>query len=374
MKWFRSVPMFNNELKSRLEIWSLCESLSFCCKKQFQVSVDLGKSTNVLSLKREVLQNLKAEILSVRTSRQALYSATNTKKIEKCPVCEISALNSEFKFKIYDGNYCQCSNCGHCFVINRPTKQVLQKFYSSDSHYSSTYTDKLLMEERIKEIVVPKLEWVIKTYKNLYGKPPRKILDVGAGGGHFVYACKKNGLDAVGVEISESSRIFCKNNFGIDLECIDFTKEYKRFSDVDIITFWGVIEHVPNPIEFLKSAYKVLFKRESLVVAEVPRWNCLGTVVQEIFNDSVVRHLDPLGHINCFTDNSLLSAFYKSGFSPVAAWYFGMDVYELLVQMSYFLEDERIIYEMGEHINKLQNILDSAFLSDEIVLVGQPYI
>ena len=104
----------------------------------------------------------------------------------------------------------------------------------------------------------------------------------------------------------------------------------------------------------------------------VPRWNCFGTVVQTAFPDSVVRHLDPLGHLHCFTDFSLATAFENSRFVPVAAWYFGMDAYELVTQLSFQMEQNSVIYTLGKHIPAFQQSIDDARLSDEIIMAGKP--
>ena len=125
-------------------------------------------------------------------------------------------------------------------------------------------------------------------------------------------------------------------------------------------------------MSLLKAAYNALSGRNTLVVAEVPRWNCLSTAMQSLFPKAVVRHLDPLGHINCFTDSSLATAFLISGFAPAAAWYFGMDAYELITQLSYLLKDNRVINAFGNSIPSLQGAIDSAQLSDEVVLAGKP--
>jgi hypothetical protein len=122
----------------------------------------------------------------------------------------------------------------------------------------------------------------------------------------------------------------------------------------------------------LNAASKILLGKEGLVITEVPRWDCLSSAVQSVFFNSIVRHLDPLGHINCFTDSSLATAFKESNFDIVAAWYFGMDAYELFTQISYLLNKNKVIKEMGEYIPEFQGRLDLARLSDEMVFVGKP--
>lgn len=369
--WNRTSPMETSAYSSHKEIWTFKDS-SNSLSQSYNVNVCLGKPVDILTLKLNMIDDFNSQVLYYRTTRTSLFKPGETEKVEKCPICGSPTRDNVFRLNIYGGLYHQCSICSHCFVIKRPTKTALKKFYSRDTHYASTYTDKRITETRIRQVAIPKAEWMIEQFELLYGRKPKSILDVGAGGGHFVYGCKQLGMEAQGIEVSEVSREFCRMNFGFDLEALDFTEDWEAFSDVDIITFWGIIEHVPEPMSLLNAAYKALSGRNTLAIAEVPRWNCLSTAIQSLFPTSVVRHLDPLGHINCFTDSSLSTAFVSSGFAPAAAWYFGMDAYELITQFSYFLKDNNVINLIGKYIPSLQSAIDQARLSDEIVLAGKP--
>ena len=64
--------------------------------------------------------------------------------------------------------------------------------------------------------------------------------------------------------------------------------------------------------------------------------------------------------------------FKENNIDIVAAWYFGMDAYELATQIAYQLHEDKIIQSMGEYIPSLQNRLDLARLSDEMVFAGIP--
>jgi len=79
-----------------------------------------------------------------------------------------------------------------------------------------------------------------------------------------------------------------------------------------------------------------------------------------------------LGHINCFTDSSLSTAFLKSNLDIAAAWYFGMDAYELMMQISNQFKGNQILRDMGEYIPPFQSGLDLARMSDGMALVGKP--
>jgi hypothetical protein len=117
-----------------------------------------------------------------------------------------------------------------------------------------------------------------------------------------------------------------------------------------------------------------LKNKEGMVAVEVPRLSSISSSVQSIANKSIIRHLDPLGHINMFTDESLATAFNKSGFDIKAAWYFGMDIYELMCQVMVKKDDDRLFEDIKEFLNPIQFCLDSGRLSDAVVLIGIPKV
>ncbi|MFH1155864.1 MAG: class I SAM-dependent methyltransferase [Pseudomonadota bacterium] len=360
-KWLRSAP-FEPETEQE-EIW-------INGTNQHKVHVTFGKPMDVLSLKSDVVQHFKKTADRIRTSRMSLFQKENVSRVEACPICKAGTKNHIEVITVYGATYVYCDNCCHCYVSKRPSDKALEDFYANDTHYQKTYSDKHTTEARIRGVAMPKAQWVIRQFERLHGKKPDKILDVGAGSGHFVYACRQLGIEATGLEPSRMGIQFAKDNLGCELLSVDFLDEWVSFKDFDVITFWGVIEHVPNPVEMLKAASRIISGRNGLVVAEVPRWNGLSTVVQKLFHDSITRHLDPLGHINCFTDSSLATAFALANLNITSAWYFGMDAYELTTQLSHYLEESSVFAKIQGFIPQLQGSFDLARMSDEIVLSG----
>lgn len=336
-------------------------------QKIYKVDVTLGKPEDRLAIRLNDGGDFKSWVDEISRTRTGMFKG-KLEKVVICPIC--NSLDMVNAFRVYGAQYVECNRCHHHFLNGRPSQKVLRDFYSNDESYQSMYTDERKTDIRLNQIAIPKANWLISQYQRLYGQKPCKIIDVGAGSGHFVKACRDLGIFTVGIEISATGRMFCKKVFDIDLIDCDFMEYRNDFKEYDIVTFWGVIEHVTNPNGMLSSACKVLSRR-GLVVAETPRWDCLSTYVQKTFPNSIVRHLDPLGHVQLFTDSSLATAFNESGLDIVAAWYFGMDVYELVMQLSNLFKDSQVIHELGVYISGLQEILDLARLSDEMVFVGK---
>jgi hypothetical protein len=62
----------------------------------------------------------------------------------------------------------------------------------------------------------------------------------------------------------------------------------------------------------------------------------------------------------------------ETGFRPVAAWYFGMDFYEFLVQAALRLDEPRVLAELADLIPTLQASLDQGRQCDDLVIAARP--
>ena len=107
---------------------------------------------------------------------------------------------------------------------------------------------------KIKE-AYPYTKAAIKRFAKMY-PAPMKVLDVGTRDGYSLHCFNRYGYDAAGIEIEQEYVDFCKSR-GYDVEQDDF--ECTKVSDTyDAVYSSHVIEHCHDPLNFLKSAYKVL--------------------------------------------------------------------------------------------------------------------
>lgn len=369
MKWSRQTDL-TSTAEFVTETWSRTADGK---TNSFPMDVYLGKKTDLVALKKNVLSNLAEQVKSFRSSRSRMYGQPDMRNVAVCPVCGTSSSQAVEKVNIYGAAYCQCGGCTHVYLKQTPSEGAINQFYLSDVNYASTYTDRTAAESRLNAIAVPWTNWAISVYQKIYGCAPGSVIDVGSGAGHFVEACRRRGMKSYGIELSESSRTFARDIWGLELDGRDFLKVADEYEPVDLVTFWGLLEHTPNPGEILDAAYRILSRgKKGLVIAKIPRWNSVSSSVQSNFRDSVIRHLDPMGHIMCFTDASAAELYVRHGFDPRAAWFYGMDSYELLVQLSNALQNDELYRSTGALQGILQERFDEGRLSDGLVLVGIP--
>lgn len=364
MTWSKTLPL--GKSASSDEVWIDNKS-----GKKYKVHVTYGKEVKIFDLKIREVADYSAVLKKVKNTCGIIFNGTHLKSVKRCLVCSTSSKNSETVFKVYGAAYLQCKVCSHVYLKKYVDNKYLFNYYSKSKTYQKTYAEEKNSKIRVESVAKPKALWAIAEYKRIFGKNPKSILDVGAGSGHFVKACREMGISADGIEISDVGRKFAKDYFGVDLISADFINHFKKFKNFDIITFWGVVEHVIQPVELLKAAKSAFAGEKGIVIAAVPHWGSFSTAVQKIFPKTIVRHLDPSGHISCFTDESIATAYRMAGLEIAGSWFYGMDAYELITQSAYSLKEKKLIQLLKPFINDLQFSLDNAALSDEIALVGK---
>ena len=337
------------------------------------VDVTVGKRLDVLSLKGTSLREIREYAAFLEMSAARLYARDAPRNaLTNCPCCGHATGGASVAMRVFEVPYVRCHGCGHVYVSEQPSQSVLDALFTESALHSSEYTDidPVAQDFRIRQIAEPKLDWARRQYERVFNRAPTSLVDVGAGGGHFVTAAARAGMDAVGYERSASSRRFAKSAFGVDLRSEDFLVDDAPAAD--LFTFLGLLEYVPQPRKLLAAARRRLATRGGMLIVEVPRFNCVGSAAQHAEGAVVARHMDPTTHVNCFTDASLCTALVAEGFRPVAAWYFGMDVYELFVQIALKLDDEAVLEKIASMLNESQAALDRGRQCDDLIVAAVP--
>ncbi len=165
-----------------------------------------------------------------------------------CPLCgetEGLPLHQEGPFRMV-----RCSSCQFVFLNPRLTSDSLYRFYQ---HYLPEEEASIQSWERMMKPVFHRAAHLLKQYRK-----NGRLLDVGTGFGFFLAEMKTRGWEAEGVEISQKAMDHAKNALGLTLRLGPL--EQAGFPDhhFDAVTGFYIIEHLPNPMVFLRECHRIL--------------------------------------------------------------------------------------------------------------------
>jgi len=175
-----------------------------------------------------------------------------------CPICENS--DNIFYFKKNDHNLYKCLNCDLVFVWPVPDnlKDIYQESYYQGALVNNTtfgYSDYNQDKEPMREIFIAYLGKLEKLTKG------RKIFDIGCANGYFLDLARERGWQTYGIEISEYGASEAREK-GHEVYCASDLKEINN--SFDCITMWDVLEHIQDPLPYMKAVNNIL-KEEGVV-------------------------------------------------------------------------------------------------------------
>jgi len=209
--------------------------------------------------------------------------------IRKCPLC--STNSSKEVFEIDGFSYHECLSCKSLYTKPHLRDGVLDALYS-DGMYQ-VYQDKLVKKgKEIRKGVLEERKY--SQIDGLLDKSAPTLLDIGCGGGTFLDVCKQNGWHVEGVDPSLSASQSALENYKINVHHGDFNK-IKFNKTFDVITLWGVLEHMSDPISTIKKA-KGLLSKDGIIVFEVPSADCFISEYLKKYNFSPTRYIESGRH------------------------------------------------------------------------------
>jgi len=203
-----------------------------------------------------------------------------------------------------------CRDSGLVFTDPRPTPEQIKRFYSDEyrQSYKGTMTPKPKHVLRAGRLAQERLE-EIKDFL----KPGSSILDVGSGGGEFVYTCKLNGWDASGIEPNKGYANFSVDEYGIDVDCNFYDEVKFKQESFDTITMFHVLEHLEDPVGSISQLTKFL-KTDGTFIVEVPNVEYTDTAPNQKWH---------VGHLYNFNLQTLQAVGLKAGLEPIRTYFTG---------------------------------------------------
>ncbi len=195
-----------------------------------------------------------------------------------------------------------CSRCG--LVLSDPLPHNPREFYEKEYRlrYKGTFTPKPKHIFRAGRVALSRHE-AVRDFLPKGGV----VLDVGAGGGEFLYLLRKRGFCAKGIEPNTGYAEYSAREYGLDVWNGFIQDAVFPENSIDAVTVWHVLEHTENPYQVLTKLHGFLKPGGALVV-EVPNVEAVCQSPASTFHEA---------HIYNFNLVTLTAMARKSGFDPV---------------------------------------------------------
>ena len=133
-----------------------------------------------------------------------------------------------------------------------------------------------------------------------------RLIDVGAGDGRFMDVARSHGWRCVGLEISPSAAAVIGDRHAVAVGGL----EAIRSGSVDLVTFWDVLEHVPDPDLLVEEAARVL-RPGGVIATSMP--NLTGVTPWLSGRDWAYYDFGRFGHIHHLGRRHVEDIFRRAG-------------------------------------------------------------
>ena len=198
-----------------------------------------------------------------------------------CPFCDSSkqSVHERFGHKM-QYTYVECKNCSLIYSSPRPTynKEFIDRAYAS--YYQFAENLKLDEFTTVNESSIPMFKEELNNITQ-FDKNKTATLDIGSGMGTYLFAAKSIYPVCVGLDVSEKMGNFIEQNLGFKVFNVQF-EDFEYPTKFSLIHMSHVMEHIPNPNEWLQKSKQILCK-DGVLVVNVPHKHSISNKVQYLF-------------------------------------------------------------------------------------------
>ncbi len=197
----------------------------------------------------------------------------------------------------------KCLSCGFARLSPKPTNKQLKKYYPSSNYYSYGENENLSFFGKLRRYLVlhyyhPDLvSRIISLFLHVPAMPSfiahGKIMDIGCGSGETLLLLKESGWDVFGMDIDTNAIKVAKKRGlkNVHIGTYESLNEYKD-NYFDAIRMYHVIEHIDDPINCMRLAYKKLKKGGEIIIGTPNISSFIASLMKQYwYNLDSPRHL-----------------------------------------------------------------------------------
>lgn len=162
----------------------------------------------------------------------------------------------------------ECKTCRLIRLEPRPSEKELADYYPHEYWYEPDSDAASRMEESYRRFVLrDHVNFVMRALED--SGENGVVVDVGCGGGLFLKMLRERGRPVLGLETSHSAASAAWNRNRVAVICGDLSKSPIERGGCAAVTMFHVLEHLHDPVGYLRSARDLLLPGGRLIV-QVP--------------------------------------------------------------------------------------------------------
>lgn len=209
-----------------------------------------------------------------------------------CPICGSGSRSQEFE--CFGVPIVRCGACTHRYVEKVPSN--LNEVYDSQSYSQAVQELELSQQEYRKTRFGGERAAIVQ---GLFKSTRKRILDVGCGWGYFLAALKDQGFDCYGIELSRPMADMCRKTYGLNVASVPI-EDYLPRMRFDLISLFGVVEHVKEPVSIIRKC-GALLRKGGFVLIFTPNFESVAVKIQ----GPDANMIYPAQHLHHFTRKSM---------------------------------------------------------------------
>jgi SAM-dependent methyltransferase len=243
-----------------------------------------------------------------------------------------------------------CCRCGHIYQVRPAPADVLSENYASYSNY--TCFDPAAARAAPPSASTRRL----LTFAEACAPRAGTVYEVGCATGFHLAHFRSAGWDVEGCDPSAKAKAQAADIFGIAVDCGTEADVLPRRSDLAVVLFSHVLEHLADPLGALKRARDAL-RDDGVVLLEVP---C-----------AIAPHLMPPGwftfeHLHYFSETSLLRMLHDAGLVPLETRIaFKGEIYPVIAVIAGKAKEHSAVSESELHVAQTRQFLADLIARDD---------
>lgn len=225
----------------------------------------------------------------------------------RCAVCSSPRRRRLFSHHGYPVG--ECRACGLRFLDPQPDDATLGRIYSEEYFLGEPGAD---AEVRVSALKRATAALYVDALRSCLGAAEGRLLEVGCGRGELLLEARTRGFEVAGLEISPHAAATANRLLGADRVTVGAFDNLDLPPDTfDAVVFADVIEHVRDPLEFLRRMHRLL-KAGGLAFLITPT---LDSVSARVLGRHWMEY--KVEHLFYFGSRSMRVALRRSGFVDV---------------------------------------------------------